>query len=148
PEQYETNIMLASFGQEPVNRRKVELPGLLFNLIPVDRYFDRVGMQVFHGSPIFGMRRPGTLQAQVLILYTQYQEWSILHKQSEASVLLHQAGNRTLPDLGVERTDDEYGRKSGQNSGSRFHLSYSCFLTKKYCTPGPLRRIGRGLYGR
>ena len=132
PEQYETNIMLASFGQEPVDRRKVELPGLLFNLIPVDRYFDRVGMQVFHGSPVFWVRRPGTLQAQVLILYTQYQKWSIVHEQSEASVLLHQAGNRALGDLGVERADDECGRQSGQNSGSRFHLSSSCVVLGEY----------------
>ncbi|MGO9887559.1 MAG: hypothetical protein ACLP0L_06580, partial [Solirubrobacteraceae bacterium] len=51
PEQYQTNIVLASFGQQAVDRRKVELPGLLFDQIPVDRYFDRVGMQVFHGSP-------------------------------------------------------------------------------------------------
>jgi hypothetical protein len=78
------------------------------------------------------MRRPGTFQAQVLILYAQYQKWSIVHKQSEASVLLHQAGNRTLRDLGVERTDGECGRKSGQNSGSQFHLSHSCVVLGEY----------------
>ena len=132
PEQYETNIMLASFPQEPVDRREVELPGLRFNLIPVDRYFDRVGMQVFHGSPVFGMRRPGALQAQVLILNAQYQKWSIVHQQSESSFLLHQAGNRTLRDLGVERADDERGRHGGQNSGSHLHLSYSCVVLREY----------------
>src|SRR5271157_5917896 len=132
PEQYETNVMLASFPQKPVDRREVELPGLLFNPIPVDRYFDRVGMQVLHGSPIFWMQRPGALQAQVLILYTQYQEWSIVHEQSEASVFLQQPGNRTLRDLGVERSEDECGRKSGRNSGSHFHLSYSCVVLGEY----------------
>ena len=105
--------MLASFGQQPVDRRKVELPGLLFNLIPVDRYFDRVGMQIFHGSPFFGMRGPGALQTQVLILDTQNQKWSIVHEQSEASVLLHHAGNRTLRGLCIELTRNQRGCENG-----------------------------------
>jgi hypothetical protein len=61
PEQYQAHVVLASRGQKPVDRRKIEISRLLFDLIPVNGYFNRVGVQILHVVPVFGLGRPGAL---------------------------------------------------------------------------------------
>jgi len=118
--------MLASLGQEGIDRRVVILSGPRFELLPVDRNFHRIDIQVFHGGPDF--RKHGRPTAGVMHLCAQQQVRCIVDEQGVAPIFLHHAGNRALLYLGVERTDDTCGHQSGQNSRSHFHFHCSALL--------------------
>ena len=115
--------MLASCGEEPVDHRIVVLCGVRFKVLPVDRYLDGVDMHVLQGGPHGWPRGP---VAHGQILDTHNQKWGTVHEQSEASVLLDDARQRTDLGLGLEGCDNECGGKNGQRGaqhcGSDFHF--------------------------
>jgi hypothetical protein len=105
--------MLAGPGQQCVNHRVVvlALPG--FELLPVDRHLNRVDVHVLHGRPYFRKHaRPG---AGVVRLCPQHKERSIVYEQGEASVLLHNARDRALLDLGLGGARGQQNGKNGRN---------------------------------
>ncbi len=123
PEQNQVNVVLAGLGEDGVHRRVIELPLLGLELLPVDRRFERVGMEVFDGGPHLGER--GRPVAGVVRLRAQHQKRRAVHQQCIASILLDQAGYRALRGLSIELTGEECSPKCGQNSGSYFHPCHS-----------------------
>ena len=124
PEQHQADMMLARLGEQGVDHGVVELALAGFELFPVDRHLDRIGMQVLDGRPDFGQH--GGPGAGIIGLRAQHEERGIVDEEGEAPVFLHEARQRRLLHLRVERgggDEDQQNKDCNRGSSHGYSLS-------------------------
>jgi len=109
PEQIEPDVVLARLSDDGIDDRVVELSRLWFELFPVDRYLQRIGVQGFDGRPNF--RKHGRPAAGIMRLGAQHEVRRAVHHKGVAPVFLDYLGDGTLLDLGVQRDGNAAGRQ-------------------------------------
>jgi hypothetical protein len=87
PQQHQVQMMLTRPGKQCMQQRRIKMAALRLELLPVDRHFDGVQMQVLGCRPDLGqLRWPRT---RIVHLRAQHQIRRTIDKQREATVLLH-----------------------------------------------------------
>src|SRR5450631_4847756 len=83
------DMMVARLSEQSINDGIVESPLLGLKLLPIDRHFNGVGVQVLNRRPDFG--KHGRPRAGVIHLRAQYQIRRTIDQHSVAATFLHDA---------------------------------------------------------
>ena len=114
PEQIQTDMVFARLGDDGVHHRVVVLFRLWFELLPVDRDLERIGVEILDGRPY--LRKHARPAARIMRLGPQHQVRRAIHHQSVAPILLHYLRDGSLFRLRLLRGG---GATDGQKSHHR-----------------------------
>ena len=100
PEEDESFVVLSGLQQERIDEREVELVFLGFDLFPIDRDFQGVGVEVFDGLP--ELWQQGGPCARIVGLSAQHEEGFAVDEEGVAAVLFDKRGHLGIAGLGED----------------------------------------------
>ena len=114
PQENQPHVVFPGLLQDQVNNRGVEFALFRLELFPIDRDFQRVGVEIVNGRPDFGEQaRP---RARIVALRAKDEEGRAFHDQGVMPGFIHDMGKRIV--AGLPRRSAHQRQENDKRDGS------------------------------